>query len=72
VVKKLDCQTDNWRFKGTEVLPKETYLFKYILAITIQGQGFELRIFSVKIPRPNNSSGSSKIILSTNTSWSSG
>jgi hypothetical protein len=48
---------------------------------TDQGQGFGLRIFSVKIPprifsvnipRPHNSSGSSKIIFSTRPSWSSG
>jgi hypothetical protein len=46
-----------------------------------QGQGFGLiifsvkvppRIFSVNIPRPDNSSGSSKIVFSTRPSWSSG
>ena len=65
------------------MLSKETYLFKDILDLTIQGQvqGFGLIIFFAKIPRPHNtvkiseprnSSGSSEIIYSTKTSWSSG
>ena len=38
------------------MLSKETYLFEDILDLTIQGQvqGFGLRIFSAKIPRPHN------------------
>ena len=36
------------------MLSKETYLLKYILDLRIQGQGFGLRIFSVKITRPHN------------------
>ena len=38
------------------MLSKETYLFKYILDVTIQGQvqGFGLIIFSVTIPPPHN------------------
>ena len=38
------------------MLSKETYLFKDILDLTIQGQvqGFGLIIFSAKIPRPHN------------------
>ena len=29
---KLDCKTYNWRFKTTEVMSKETYLFNIFLA----------------------------------------
>ena len=38
------------------MLTKETYLFKDIRDVTIQGQvqGFGLIIFSAKIPRPHN------------------
>jgi hypothetical protein len=51
VVKKLDCQTYNWRFEAKKKSCLRNLPVKHILALTIQGQGFGLRIFSVKIPR---------------------
>jgi hypothetical protein len=35
-------------------MSKETYV-QYILGLTIQGQGFGLRIFSIQITHPHNS-----------------
>jgi len=69
-VKKLHSRTYKWKFEANT--SAVTYLLKYILDLTIQGQGFGLRIFSFKISRPRNSSGSSEIIHSTRTPWSSG
>ena len=78
MVKKLDCHTYSGGSRPTGVLSKEIYLLNIFLVSQVQGQGFGLRIFSVKtprpqifsikIPRPHTLSGSSKIVLSTKTS----
>jgi hypothetical protein len=52
VVKKLDSHTYDWKFEATEVLSKET--INDIFGPTIQGQGFGLRIFSVRITHPHD------------------
>jgi hypothetical protein len=48
VVKKLDCQTDNWRFKGTEVLPKETYLLNIFLPSQFKVKDLDLEYFLLR------------------------
>jgi len=51
VVKKLDCQTCDWRFQANRSPVYINLSVKYILGLTIQVQGLGLRIFSVEIPR---------------------
>jgi hypothetical protein len=66
------CRCSNTRFppKNLQILKGCSFTNFKRLFFFYTRQG--LRIFCVKIPRPHNSSGSSEIILSTRTSWSSG
>ena len=75
VTKSYVAKTFHWELKSSGLVDKTTAQQPKVQQFeTDRRQRLGLKKFSVKIPRPYNSTESSKIkiILSTRTSWSSG